>query len=66
LQRGEKIERPKERAPSNVINLMDALRQSVQVERGGGERRKSEKGATTPQRTPKKAKRSTARQKKAS
>jgi DNA end-binding protein Ku len=30
-----------------------------------GERRKSEKGATAPQRTPKKAKRSTARQKKA-
>src|SRR5438477_10530251 len=25
-QKGEKIERPKERAPSNVINLMDALR----------------------------------------
>ena len=32
-QRGEKIERPKERAPTNVINLMDALRQSV---KGGG------------------------------
>src|SRR3974377_2330141 len=28
-QKGEKIERPKERAPSNVINLMDALRQSL-------------------------------------
>src|SRR5437660_3936820 len=28
-QKGEKIERPKERASSNVINLMDALRQSV-------------------------------------
>ena len=33
-QKGEKIERPKERAPSNVINLMDALRQSVKA--GGG------------------------------
>jgi len=33
-QKGEKIERPQERAPSNVINLMDALRQSV---KGGGE-----------------------------
>jgi DNA end-binding protein Ku len=39
-QKGEKVERPKERAPSNVVNLMDALRQSVQAERGGGERRK--------------------------
>ena len=28
-QKGEKIEAPKERAPSNVINLMDALRNSV-------------------------------------
>jgi DNA end-binding protein Ku len=33
-QRGEKIERPTERAPSNVINLMDALRKSVQGEHG--------------------------------
>ena len=33
-QKGEKIERPKEREPSNVINLMDALRQSVKA--GGG------------------------------
>ncbi|MFL6799883.1 MAG: Ku protein [Xanthobacteraceae bacterium] len=31
-QKGEQIERPKERAPSNVVNLMDALRQSVQAE----------------------------------
>jgi hypothetical protein len=28
-QRGEKIERPKERPPAEVINLMDALRQSA-------------------------------------
>jgi non-homologous end joining protein Ku len=27
---GEKIERPKERAPTNVVNLMDALRKSVE------------------------------------
>ncbi len=39
-QKGEKIEVPEELAPSNVINLMDALRKSVQGERGGGERRK--------------------------
>jgi DNA end-binding protein Ku len=34
-QKGERIERPKERPPSNVVNLMDALRASVQAERGG-------------------------------
>jgi DNA end-binding protein Ku len=33
-QKGEKIEPVKERAPSNVINLMDALRQSVKAEGG--------------------------------
>lgn len=51
-QRGEKIEQPKEGAPSNVINLMDALRKSVQSQgRGdaGRERRKPErKGAQRP------------------
>ena len=30
-QRGEKIDRPKEPARTNVVNLMDALRQSVQA-----------------------------------
>ena len=34
-QKGEKIERPTERAPSNVVNLMDALRQSVKADRSG-------------------------------
>jgi len=38
-QKGEKIERPKERAPSNVINLMDALRQSLKA--GGSSARRS-------------------------
>jgi DNA end-binding protein Ku len=38
-QHGEKIERPKEHAPSNVVNLMDALRKSVKAERGGGRRK---------------------------
>ena len=33
-QKGEKIEAPKERAPSNVINLMDALRKSVKADNG--------------------------------
>lgn len=48
-QKGEKIEQPKERTPSNVINLMDALRKSVQGERGsrsGGERRKPARKAS--------------------
>ncbi len=45
-QKGEKIEPAKERAPSNVINLMDALRKSVQGERGGGERRKPARKAS--------------------
>jgi DNA end-binding protein Ku len=34
-QHGERIERPKEPTKSNVVNLMDALRQSLQAERGG-------------------------------
>jgi DNA end-binding protein Ku len=34
-RRGEKIEMPKERPPAQVINLMDALRQSAAAERGG-------------------------------
>jgi DNA end-binding protein Ku len=42
-QKGQKIERAKEPARSNVINLMDALRQSVKSERGSGERRKPDK-----------------------
>lgn len=62
-QEGKPIERPKDRKPSNVVNLMDALRQSVQAERSGGERRKTEKAAA--RRAPKKAGRSSARQKKA-
>jgi DNA end-binding protein Ku len=40
-QQGEKIERPKAPTRSNVVNLMDALRQSVQAESTrGSERRK--------------------------
>jgi non-homologous end joining protein Ku len=38
-QAGEKIEAPEERAPSKVVNLMDALRRSIEAEgrqaRGG-------------------------------
>jgi DNA end-binding protein Ku len=40
-QHGEKIERPKAPARSNVVNLMDALRESVKAEsERGSERRK--------------------------
>jgi DNA end-binding protein Ku len=61
-QKGEKIERPKERAPSNVINLMDALRQSVKA--GGSSARRS---ASRPSaRATKKPARAHARHKKAS
>jgi DNA end-binding protein Ku len=62
-QAGVKIEAPKERAPAKVINLMEALRQSVETERGRGERRESERPSAH-HRTPKKAGRSS-RQKKA-
>jgi DNA end-binding protein Ku len=63
-QKGEKIERVKEPARSNVINLMDALRQSVKAEGGGARRKGSRSGSQ--HRAAKKAGRSSARQKKAS
>ncbi len=62
-QKGEKIERPKERAPSNVINLMDALRQSLKSGSGGGGRRAASRPAA---RAAKKPARAHARHKKAS
>jgi DNA end-binding protein Ku len=34
-QRGEKIEKPKERPPAQIVNLMDALRQSAAAEPDG-------------------------------
>lgn len=43
-QKGEKIEAPKEREPSNVINLMDALRNSVKAEGGRAPARSAKKG----------------------
>jgi DNA end-binding protein Ku len=61
-QSGEKIEAPRERAPSKVINLMDALRRSVESERGGHEDKTERRAAARPS---KKAPRSSARQKKA-
>ena len=61
-QKGEKIERPKERAPSNVINLMDALRQSLKA--GGSSARRSAPRPSA--RAAKKPARAHARHKKAS
>src|SRR5215813_1245617 len=40
-QAGEKIEAPKERAPAKVINLMDALRRSVEAGQGGSAKRQA-------------------------
>jgi len=56
-QHGEKIERPKDRPPSNVVNLMDALRKRVEAE--GGHTKGGKRAA------PKKTARSGARHKKA-
>jgi hypothetical protein len=43
-QSGQKIEAPRERAPAKVISLMDALRRSVEAERGAGGRGEGERG----------------------
>ena len=59
-EHGEKIERPETQEPAKVINLMDALRKSVQSERRAPARRPA-----ASQRTPKKAGRSSARPRKA-
>jgi DNA end-binding protein Ku len=62
-QKGERIERPKEPSRANVVNLMDALRQSVKVESGSTARRKI---SGSPDRRPaKKPSRSAAKQRKA-
>jgi DNA end-binding protein Ku len=65
-QAGEKIEVPKQREPAKVISLMDALRRSVQAERGGGASGKNDRRATSRRRVSKKSARSSARQKRAS
>jgi DNA end-binding protein Ku len=62
-QKGEKIERPREPARSNVVNLMDALRESIKAE-SGNERRKLRRTEHRP--AAKRAGRSAARHKKAS
>jgi DNA end-binding protein Ku len=42
-QKGEKIERPDEPARSNVVNLMDALRQSVKADQSGARKPQAKK-----------------------
>ena len=64
-QHREKIETPPERAPAKVINLMDALRRSVESERRKSDRRKPAQLRTAHRRTGKAAHSST-RHKKAS
>ena len=59
-QKGQKIEKPKDRAPSNVVNLMDALRASLKSDR------RSEPAKRAGTRASKPKGRSTARRKKAS
>jgi len=59
---GEKIEPPKRSEPSNVVNLMDALRASVRGDKSKDRR----KPARTHHRAPKKATRSATRRRKAS
>jgi DNA end-binding protein Ku len=62
-QRGEKIEKPKERPAAQVINLMEALRQSVTAGRGGV---RSHPRRAAPHHQRKSANRSNARARKAS
>jgi DNA end-binding protein Ku len=58
-RKGEKIETPKESAPSNVVDLMEALRRSV---KGAGARRNERRKRDTGRRlTSKKASTSRAR-----
>jgi DNA end-binding protein Ku len=59
-QSGGKVEALKQREPAKVISLMDALRRSVDAERGSGGYEKSERRAAA-DRTQKKAARSSAR-----
>jgi DNA end-binding protein Ku len=62
-QKGERIERPKEPSRTNVVNLMDALRQSVKVESNGSTARRKISGSSDG-RTAKKSSRSASKQRK--
>jgi DNA end-binding protein Ku len=65
-QHGEKIEAPKERQPAKVINLMDALRRSIEAEGGTASKRAPARSVQQRGGAKKKASRSSARQRKAS
>jgi DNA end-binding protein Ku len=56
-QHGEKIEAPREPTSAKVVNLLDALRRSVEGEHAGGER-KTGRRASARHRTAKKTSRS--------
>jgi DNA end-binding protein Ku len=60
-QAGQKIEAPKAPTDAKVINLMDALRRSVEAEGGGGVGRRGQRQAAARHRAPKKSARSSAR-----
>jgi DNA end-binding protein Ku len=64
-QAGEKIEAPKEREPSNVVNLMEALRRSIDAE-GGVKRKQPVRSTQRRKRGKKTASKSHARQPRAS
>jgi DNA end-binding protein Ku len=64
-QKGEPIERSKEPTQSNVVNLMDALRQSIRKTDSSGDPRR-QPAQSKRSRAPKKTSRSSARHKKAS
>jgi DNA end-binding protein Ku len=62
-QKGERIEPERLAQPTNVINLMDALRRSLETDGGGQRGRPASQRAASKQRRP--AKRSNTRQSKA-
>jgi DNA end-binding protein Ku len=64
-QSREKIEAPKERAPAKVVNLMDALRRSIEAE-GGRKAKPTARSVQHRGAAKKKASRSHARQRRAS
>jgi DNA end-binding protein Ku len=64
-QAGEKIEAPKEREPSNVVNLMEALRRSIDAE-GGVKTKQPVRSTQRRKRGKKTASKSHARQRRAS
>jgi DNA end-binding protein Ku len=65
-QKGERLEHPAEPRPSNVVDLMEALRQSVSADRRGGSRRKSGSQGKAHRRPARKAARTPARHRRAS